>query len=60
MRKLSSQRKVAIFVALWIGWSHAVAEIVLAAGARMENSSELTDNAVAAEIAISAPLYGPL
>ena len=61
MKKLPSHRKVAIFVALWIGWSQpAVAEMVLSAGSHMQDSSELASNAIAAEIAISAPLYGPL
>ncbi|MEE4251838.1 MAG: hypothetical protein V2I38_14735 [Alcanivoracaceae bacterium] len=61
MKKLLSPGKVATFVALWIGWSqYAVAEIVLSAGARMQDSSELANNAVAGEIAVSAPFYGPL
>ena len=52
---------IAIVVALWTGSAQfASADIVLAAGTNMQDSSELASNAVAAEVAISAPLYGPL
>lgn len=52
---------IAIVVALWTGSAQfASADIVLAAGTHMQDSSELASNAVAAEVAISASIYGPL
>lgn len=60
MKKLLPHMDVVLFVVLWMAWSqYAVAEIVVMAGARMQDSSELANNAVAGEIAVSAPIYGP-